>query len=89
MEYLPFGSLQNHLSLDSTKPVLNERECSEIVSQILEGLRFMHENDFAHRDLKPAVRVLRSTSLLYREHATTDLAHRISSSNPVHLGHGG
>lgn len=54
MEYLPDGDLQKYLS----SPLL-ENEGQLIVSQILEGLSFMHDNGFAHRDLKPAVRLAR------------------------------
>ena len=50
MEYLPAGDL--HKYLNSPLP---EKEGQQIVSQILEGLHFMHDNRFAHRDLKPAV----------------------------------
>ena len=50
MEYLPNGDLHKYL----TSP-LPETEGQNIVSQILEGLQFMHDNGFAHRDLKPAV----------------------------------
>ena len=50
MEYLPFGDLQNFL--DST---LHEAEACKITQQLLEGQVFMHENQFAHRDLKPGV----------------------------------
>jgi serine/threonine protein kinase len=50
MEYFPLGDLQNHLS-----PPLLEKDVQQITSQVLEGLLFMHENGFAHRDLKPTV----------------------------------
>jgi serine/threonine protein kinase len=53
MEYLEHGDLQYYL-LQS--PPLPEQEAGDITFQILEGLAFMHENGFAHRDLKPAVR---------------------------------
>lgn len=49
MEYLPNDDL--HKRLGSAFP---EREGQEIVSQVLEGIDFMHRNGFAHRDLKPA-----------------------------------
>ena len=50
MEYLPAGDLHKYLSSP-----LPEMEAQHIVFQILEGLHFMHDNGFAHRDLKPAV----------------------------------
>lgn len=51
MEFLPYGDLQQHLSSP-----LSEYEGRQIVFQLLEGLDFMHDNGFAHRDLKPAIR---------------------------------
>ncbi|KAI4215457.1 MAG: hypothetical protein LQ351_001926 [Letrouitia transgressa] len=48
MEYLPYGDLQKYLGSP-----LPESESQHIVHQILEGLYFMHDHDFAHRDLKP------------------------------------
>lgn len=56
MEYLRLGDL--HKNLGSPLP---EHEGQQIVTQILEGLDFMHDNDFAHRDLKPAVRLIVSS----------------------------
>jgi serine/threonine protein kinase len=53
MEYLPDGDL--HKYLNSSIP---EKEGQQIISQVLEGLDFMHKNGFAHRDLKPAVSLL-------------------------------
>lgn len=50
MEYLPHGDLHKYLGSP-----LPEKEGQQIVLQILEGLQFMHEIEFAHRDLKPAV----------------------------------
>ena len=50
MEYMPQGDL--HRFLGSPLP---ENEGRSIVAQILDGLQFMHEYDFAHRDLKPKV----------------------------------
>ena len=50
MEYLPDGDLHKYLGSP-----LPEKEGQHIVFQILEGLEFMHDSGFAHRDLKPAV----------------------------------
>ena len=50
MEYLPNGDLQKFLG--SPMP---ENEGANIITQISEGLQFMHDHGFAHRDLKPAV----------------------------------
>ncbi|KAF7525619.1 hypothetical protein G7054_g11019 [Neopestalotiopsis clavispora] len=48
MEYLVHGDLQRHLQAP-----LKESETKQITSQVLEGLTFMHDNGFVHRDLKP------------------------------------
>ncbi|ETS80188.1 hypothetical protein PFICI_07717 [Pestalotiopsis fici W106-1] len=48
MEYLSNGDLQRHLHA-----ALKEPEARQITSQVLEGLTFMHDNGFVHRDLKP------------------------------------
>ena len=50
MEYIEHGNLESHL----TGP-LPETEAREITHQVAEGLRDLHANNFAHRDLKPAV----------------------------------
>src|ERR1700712_6036468 len=52
MEYCELGDLHKHLS---SNPPLPEKEAQEVMFQILEGIRYMHEHEFAHRDLKPAV----------------------------------
>ncbi|CAH0018935.1 unnamed protein product [Clonostachys rhizophaga] len=49
MEYMELGDLQNYL----TRP-FPEAEVQQIVSQLLEGLEFMHSSGFIHRDLKPS-----------------------------------
>lgn len=54
MEYLELGDLQDYLH--GQKQPLPEVEAQCIMSQILEGLDLMHENGYAHRDLKPNVR---------------------------------
>ncbi|KAH7116572.1 kinase-like domain-containing protein [Dactylonectria estremocensis] len=48
MEYIEHGDLQNYLN----QPFL-EAHAKAIGSQLVEGLGYMHENGFAHRDLKP------------------------------------
>ncbi|OOQ87150.1 hypothetical protein PEBR_18436 [Penicillium brasilianum] len=50
MEYLEMGDLFMYLC---QKPSLPEAEAKDITYQILDGLNMMHENGFAHRDLKP------------------------------------
>lgn len=58
MEYIAFGDLQRYLA----KP-LPEVEARRITGQVLEGLGFMHDNGFVHRDLKPGVRSRAEESL--------------------------
>jgi serine/threonine protein kinase len=60
MEYMPLGDLEHNLqdienSLTHTRSPLPEEEVQEITQQILEGLKIMHLEGFAHRDLKPQV----------------------------------
>ena len=50
LEYLEHGNLQQYLGTP-----LPEQEGQCLVHQIVEGLNFMHDRGFAHRDLKPAV----------------------------------
>ena len=53
MEYLEKGDLLAYL--EHSRSPLPEGEAKEITLQILEGLDMMHQNNFAHRDLKPNV----------------------------------
>ncbi|OQE13507.1 hypothetical protein PENFLA_c047G06958 [Penicillium flavigenum] len=52
MEYLEIGDLFAYL-YQKPLPPLPEAEAKEIAYQIIDGLCMMHENGFAHRDLKP------------------------------------
>ncbi|KAI8667339.1 Autophagy-related protein 1 [Fusarium sp. Ph1] len=51
MEYCELGDLKDHIEEHGK---LAEDQVQDIGWQILQGLRFMHHNNFAHRDLKPA-----------------------------------
>jgi serine/threonine protein kinase len=53
MEYLPLGDLEDNVLAAGGS--IKEAEAREIAVQILEGLRIMHLENFAHRDLKPKV----------------------------------
>jgi serine/threonine protein kinase len=50
MEYFNHGDLAQHISVVST-----EDEVRKITTDLLDGLRIMHAEGFAHRDLKPQV----------------------------------
>ncbi|KAK3377072.1 kinase-like domain-containing protein, partial [Lasiosphaeria ovina] len=52
MEYIEFGDL--HLYLDAPFPKI---EAGLIAGQLVEGLRFIHQNGFIHRDVKPQVKL--------------------------------
>ncbi|SPJ83642.1 uncharacterized protein FTOL_10158 [Fusarium torulosum] len=50
MEYYPAGNLYTCVEKRRGLP---EDECRQITSQVLSGIALMHEEGFAHRDLKP------------------------------------
>jgi serine/threonine protein kinase len=52
MEYFPLGDLHKFMR---KLPPFPEVETRQIVLQLLEGVEFMHESGFAHRDIKPGV----------------------------------
>ena len=52
MEYCRHGDLHHYLISQRVVPT---EEVQQLTYQILEGLDQMHQNDFAHRDLKPGV----------------------------------
>jgi serine/threonine protein kinase len=68
MEYIPLGDLENNLQeLEKSRHterhtdgptwgVLSKEEVKDITAQILGGVKIMHAEGFAHRDLKPHVR---------------------------------
>ena len=55
MEYLQHGDLHQYMS---KSPPLLEEAARDITYQILEGISYMHNNNFAHQNLKPEVRLL-------------------------------
>jgi serine/threonine protein kinase len=55
MEYLPLGDLEKNVAAHSGK--VTEIEARDITKQILLGLKIMHAESFAHRDLKPQVTI--------------------------------
>jgi serine/threonine protein kinase len=58
MEFFESGDLQEYMSEVTRMP---EEDVQQVAYQILEGLKHMHENDFAHRDLKPSNILVRRT----------------------------
>ena len=50
MEYFPEGDLGAYLR---SSPPLSEEEACHIISQALQGLAIMHQEGYAHRDVKP------------------------------------
>lgn len=51
-EYCQYGDLKQFVK--DTGPI-SEPQVQEIIYQVLQGVIFMHDSNFAHRDLKPAV----------------------------------
>ncbi|KAJ2981225.1 hypothetical protein NUW58_g6740 [Xylaria curta] len=62
LEYFPLGDLRSFIA-KRADPKLPEPEAQQIISQVLDGLVFMHAEGFAHRDLKPANIVIKSCGL--------------------------
>ena len=52
MEYIGHGHLRQYLEEEER----SENEAKAITRQLLEGLSVIHQEGFAHRDLKPEVR---------------------------------
>lgn len=53
MEYISHGDLRRHF-----RQPLPEDEAQTIARQLVDALRYMHENRYIHRDLKPEVCIL-------------------------------
>jgi serine/threonine protein kinase len=53
MEYLAKGDLEIYLR---NRPPLREIEYREIIRQVTKALQLMHQEGYAHRDIKPQVR---------------------------------
>ena len=57
LEYVQLGNLEDNLSeRKEAGGCLSEAEVKDILTQILEGVEFMHAEGYIHRDLKPQVR---------------------------------
>jgi serine/threonine protein kinase len=59
MEYCRHGDLHHYLTNHRFLPAA---DVQQLTYQVLEGLHQMHQNDFAHRDLKPGVSVVSLSS---------------------------
>ena len=51
MEYISHGHLRHYMEVERS-----EDEAKAVTRQLLEGLFVIHQEGFAHRDLKPEVR---------------------------------
>ena len=70
MEYLKEGDLTRYIN---TLAPLSQETVKSISKQLLEGLKVMHQEGIAHRDIKPAVlSLLPNTWLRYVPLQNTD-----------------
>ncbi|VUC31865.1 unnamed protein product, partial [Clonostachys rosea] len=60
MEYFEIGDLQKFLDNKCKNHRVPEYQAHEIASQVLDALARMHEENFTHRDVKPANILIRS-----------------------------
>ena len=75
MEYFPHGTLHDYLkAVGSPMP---EKEAREVTVQLLEGLVFMHAQNYAHRDLKPSVSIPLKFSMCAILNISPEYFHRL------------
>lgn len=83
MEYFPHDTLYDCLKARSSP--MSEEEARQATRQLLEGLDFMHKDNYAHRDLRPSVSISvkekGETRVMLRVHA--EHFHRLSISRFV------
>lgn len=66
------GSLAEYIKMKGGKVPIPE--CREIISQILEGLKYLHSLDIAHRDMKPGNILMMSYHTLKNAVKITDFS---------------
>jgi serine/threonine protein kinase len=52
MDFVPLGDLANYIENEGA---LKERDARDVIRQLLRGLKFMHDNQITHSDIKPDV----------------------------------
>jgi serine/threonine protein kinase len=63
MELATEGSLMDYtVKIQRDGSLMTDRECANVIKQILEGIGFLHKRDLIHRDLKPANILLQPSS---------------------------
>jgi serine/threonine protein kinase len=83
MEYLPYGDLQAWLDVP-----FPEHEAKNITAQLVDGLEFMHNNGFAHRDLKPPnILIASPRPEWWVKLADFGISKRIQESSALHTMH--
>lgn len=75
MEYFPLRDLRRFMD---TRPPFSEDSTRQIARQLVEGIRFMHESGFAHRDLKPGVHLFPEHISWSAENADCDVEYTCS-----------
>jgi len=54
MELLEGGTLKNLINMVKEKKIsLTDYDCSIILKKISEGIKYIHDKDIVHRDIKP------------------------------------